>query len=362
MAVPRPSLKILIDDGMATSRFLTGIGHHSLNLAIALNRYLPCRLTNYGPIRFVPRIFRRLIYIFAVNLFTPLRRVDVVHFQNYYLPRFRGSKRVVATIQDLTAFTFPQTLPPLYCRFARKATAQAVARSDLIIVPLHAVRDDVHRFFPESRTKKIEICPDGLRDVYASPEAPCAPLPAGLRSGAYFLTVGTIERRKNLAMLVRSFLAWKTKRGIDDTFRLVLVGQDGFGSEEIQELIAGDGPILRLRGLADTELLTLYRNCRAVIFPSLYEGFGLPLVEAMSQGAPIIASAIPTTLELNRAHGHLYRLFDRHRGEELEECMEAAHRGDPSPQGPLPYGDLSVYSYDNIARSHVRMYQSLAGS
>jgi glycosyltransferase involved in cell wall biosynthesis len=360
MPVPEPGLRVLIDDGMSTSRFLTGIGHHCVGLADALSRIVDCRLTDYGPIRFVPRLFRRFIYILAVNLATPFRGEGIVHFQNYYVPRFRGSKIVVVTIQDLTAFRFPDTLPSIYLRYARKAIAQAVVRSDLVIVPLAAVRADLHDVLPESRNKRTEVCPDGLRESFRAPSAAAGVrLPAGLQPNGYFLSVGTIERRKNLALLVRAFLAWRGRGGVGMEFRLVLAGRPGFGSAEVLALLSGGGPVVHLAGLKDPELAALYGNCRAVIFPSLYEGFGLPLVEAMSMGAPVIASDIPTTRELHAAHGCRYRLFEKDRQEDLVRCMEDAYRAGAASRPRVDYGDLSGYFYENVARRHVEVYRSL---
>lgn len=117
----------------------------------------------------------------------------------------------------------------------------------------------------------------------------------------FFLSVGRLEKKKNTAMLIRAFELFKQHRGIGDPFELVLVGEPGFGYAEIKELInqSSQKELIREVGyVSDEEVAALMNTATAFCFPSWYEGFGIPLVEAMSCGAPLMISDIPVHHEV----------------------------------------------------------------
>ena len=113
----------------------------------------------------------------------------------------------------------------------------------------------------------------------------------------YLLFVGTLEERKNLLPLLRAFEKIRKQRDL----QLVLVGRPAYGYRRIADHIAERDladEIVRPGYIAQSELIALYDAATVFIYPSLYEGFGIPLVEAMARGVPIVASRIPSTEEV----------------------------------------------------------------
>jgi len=117
----------------------------------------------------------------------------------------------------------------------------------------------------------------------------------------FFLYVGRLEQKKNSAILIRAFDEFKQRRGVGDPFELVLAGPHGYGFEEIKALYDASpfkNQIRNLGYIPTDEVAALMRAARAFLFPSWYEGFGIPLLEAMACGTPVIASDIPAHREV----------------------------------------------------------------
>jgi glycosyltransferase involved in cell wall biosynthesis len=124
----------------------------------------------------------------------------------------------------------------------------------------------------------------------------------GVEPSGYLLCVGVIERKKNVRRLVDAYLAVQHQLRIP----LVLVGWLGYGSGEVERVLARGGDMLRHLGyVPQLDKIVLLRNARALVFPSLYEGFGLPPIEAMQVGCPVLASNIPSVAEACDDAAHL---------------------------------------------------------
>ena len=303
-------MRVLIDDGFSMTR-PTGIGRYSAYLLHALERHgdgveatriaIP-RLTAVRP-----RPLRRAAYLayLATGHAADARRrgVELVHFTNFQAAyRHPPGLRYAVTIHDLVPFRYPETKSPLYVRYLRRAIARAVRTVDVIFADSHAVRDEI--------LGDLRVDPDRVRVCYMGPEieepaphtvAPgvAALLGAGAAEAPYLLFVGSLERRKNVTALVRALPLLRERW---PELQLVLAGRPGIGYAEIDAAIgaarAAGGSVHVLAGCADRDLAVLYAACAAFVFPSFYEGFGVPLLEAMRCGAPIVASDIPTSVEL----------------------------------------------------------------
>jgi glycosyltransferase involved in cell wall biosynthesis len=167
----------------------------------------------------------------------------------------------------------------------------AAAAADLILCDSEFVRNRVVRRLgvPEERTLTVHLAPGHAFRPAPADEAHARLGRLGLE-GAFILHVGSIEPRKNHVRLIEAFEEVR-RRGIDA--RLVLVGSGGWRNEAILERIDGSresASIVRLRDLDDRDLADLYAACAAFVLPSLEEGFGLPLAEAMACGAPCVAA------------------------------------------------------------------------
>jgi glycosyltransferase involved in cell wall biosynthesis len=194
---------------------------------------------------------------------------DLFHGLNQRLPSWRA-RRTVTTFHDLFVMTGEYSSPNFRRRFTELAT-DAAERSDLIIAVSRFTADQVHERLGVS-WDRLCVVHHGVR-VRTLPQVEREPI---------VLSVGAVQKRKNTARLIEAF------RAMPAAWKLVLAGSAGYGAEEI---IANAGPRVELTGyVTDEQLSVLYARASIFAFPSLDEGFGIPVLEAMAAGVPVIAS------------------------------------------------------------------------
>ncbi|MBI2016450.1 MAG: glycosyltransferase family 4 protein [Candidatus Rokubacteria bacterium] len=225
--------------------------------------------------------------------------VDLFHSPNYVLlPQWRG--RRVITIHDLTLLLFPQFHPAERREVLGQNVAAAARRADRIIADSHCTKRDVVRLLgmPPEKVTVIHLAP---APAYAPREAAdVAPVLERfhIQFRGYLLHVGTIEPRKNLVRLLRAYARLR-REGFD--LPLVLAGPQGWDNGEAQrsaEALCLGQVVVWTGYLPEEDLVALTAGAGAVAFPSLYEGFGLPVVEAMAAGTPVVTSATSSLPEV----------------------------------------------------------------
>ena len=209
--------------------------------------------------------------------------VDVVHGTNFVVPPTRRAAQVV-TVHDLTPLRFPEMCQPetlVFPEFIRRA----VRRGAWVHTHSRFVADEVVDAFGAD--------PDRVRVVWSG--IPPMAAPAGARRsvpfGRYILAVGTVEPRKDYPGLVRAFDALATAR---PDVGLVIVGADGWGAEQFRaevERSAHRERIVQLGYVDDAELSAVLLDAAVLAYPSRYEGFGYPPLQAMAAGVPVVATA-----------------------------------------------------------------------
>jgi glycosyltransferase involved in cell wall biosynthesis len=223
--------------------------------------------------------------------------VDVYHGAHFATPVL-SRVPTVATVHDLTFYRLPRRYG-LRHRHYYRLLAKTATRADRIIVPSVAVRDDVRRYLgvPGERIRVIAEAP--RKGLSAAPavevEATCKRL--GI-AGPYFVILGTAEPGKRAVDAIRA-LSLLTTNGIQAT--LVLAGNRGPLSAALEAEAKNLGVQAHVRFVgyvADDELAPLLTGATALLFPSLYEGFGLPPLEAMACGTPVVASSAPAMTEV----------------------------------------------------------------
>lgn len=216
---------------------------------------------------------------------------SVFHGPNYYLPPFPGA--AVSTIHDLSIFLHPEFHPPERVAFMRKEIPDALRRASFLITDSEFVRREVIQFFgwPEDRVIAIPL---GVAEEFRPREEfEAQPLlrRLGLRFGGYSLCVATIEPRKNILVLLAAYRLLPDQ--IRRRYPLVLIGDRGWHNEEILGDIdrgTREGWLLYLGYMEEGELPLIFSAARVFVFPSFYEGFGLPVLEAMASGLPVVCS------------------------------------------------------------------------
>lgn len=296
---------------------LTGIGRYTYELATRLQRSSEINdLQLFAGRRFLPSLptaadqsdavhgLKRLVQKNAVaveayrRLMPYLRKRalkghedHLYHSPNYYLPPFAGPS--VATFHDLSPFTWAHCHAPQIARFLQKELTLTLQRADALITDSHYTRQELADYFgwPIERIHAVPLASspefhprsaDSLREALAR---------YGLQAGGYSLFVGTIEPRKNLETLLDAY--GKLPVALRQRWPLILTGYHGWRSEAIHQRIAQaqqQGWARYLGFAASEDLPLLYAGARLFTFPSHYEGFGLPVLEAMSSGVPVVCS------------------------------------------------------------------------
>lgn len=208
-------------------------------------------------------------------------------------------RRTVTTVHDVGALFAGDLYAPEAARRLRRVTADQARRADLLLTPSSFTRDEVIATYG---TEPSRVVSTPLAPAVTSYPSPGSGEGMGeVRAMPFFLSVGRVERKKGTADLVHAFTAFKAARPADDPFELLLVGPPGYGHEDADAAIASSparGQVRRL-GYADSaEVARLLASATAFAFPSRYEGFGMPLLEAMRSGTPVIASDIPPHREV----------------------------------------------------------------
>lgn len=230
-----------------------------------------------------------------------LDRATLVHAPSAVVPPASG-RPLVVTIHDAAPERCPDAFTAADRRFHRLGVAAAARRADLVITVSQAAADDLAVSSPIP-SERIRVVPNGI-----DPPPPADDIDAdrrilaglGLASAPFVLWVGSLEPRKGVGTLVAA-MATLRGRGRHPDVVTVLAGYEGWlGGGLIADsdrAVLGDS-LRQLGPVRETELWTLYRHAEVFAFPSRYEGFGLPVVEAMSQGRPVVASDIPALREV----------------------------------------------------------------
>lgn len=212
---------------------------------------------------------------------------DAVHAPTPLAAPARRGRGLVVTVHDTVPWTHPETLTPRGVAWHRRAIARAAREADALVVPTGAVAADLARQL--GSRPRIEVVGEGVAPgLLAQPQDP------GLPAGPYVVAVGTVEPRKGFEDLIRAM----AEPDAPD-LPLVIVGRPGWGGVDLPRLAEVTGTRLRmLPGLTDSQLAAVLRGASVLAAPSLAEGFGLPLLEAMTLGVPVVHSDAPALVEV----------------------------------------------------------------
>ncbi len=320
-------MRIAIDASSAAVPRKTGIARYIHRLIEHLgridreNEYLVCyRLSRLRSFRHFYRPGRKnmRVRIFQEPFFFG-RGVDLFHGPDARLPGFSGP-RMVATVHDVSSLVSDAFAGDKFRRAVIDRYRDIAGRADRIVCVSESTRKDFLRFFPEAEPRTAVI-PEGVDSRFS-------PSPAGEVSRVrqkygigpnYVLYVGDLSRRKNVVRLIGAFLrSWRDAGG---SFQFVLAGRLCEGDEEVVQCVQarrGDDRIRFLGYVADEDLPALYSGAKVFFFATLYEGFGLPILEALACGTPVLTSNVSSSAEI--AAEATWKV-NPHREEEMAEAL-----------------------------------------
>ena len=253
-------------------------------------------LVSFPVPEWIPRRVMLRLKPWLEPLVLALQRNAVLFAPNYVLPpKFRFARgAVVVVIHDLAYRRFSWTLQEETRAVLDAQWRRNLARAREVVTVSQAVRDELLAAEP--------LDPDRVTAIHHGPghlSMRAAGDPPGGLPRRYILHVGTIEPRKNIELLMAVWQQWVAEN--PSAPALVLCGRSGWKNDDLHGMLAGaeaDGWLRRPGYVDDAALAALYRHALAVVCPSLHEGFGLPLVESMAAGTPVVASDIPVFREV----------------------------------------------------------------
>jgi glycosyltransferase involved in cell wall biosynthesis len=307
-------LKIGIDAFPLAGR-IAGIGRYVLEICRALDEIMPeVDFHLYSPVSLShdlpPRWQTKQVGRRFPSSYLWLKRdvvraceqdgIDIFWATRTILPARSSSFRTVSTVHDLNYRVIPVSMP-LVTRWTHRIWfARDLRRTDAVVANSYGTIDRLCDML------KVEACAV-VRPGVGKPFGPQDQEIVAMRLSSlgvhqpYFLAVGTIEPRKNLPALVEAFVSLK-REGVLPDHGLLIVGNSGWRNQRLQRLLedAQAHDVCWLGFVSDDDLAALYAGSRAFVFPSLYEGFGIPAAEARACGAQVVASDLP---ELREAGG-----------------------------------------------------------
>jgi glycosyltransferase involved in cell wall biosynthesis len=303
-------------------------------------------------------VARKLVRGF-VNAVSP-RNFDL-YFEPNFMPINIKSRCTVVTIFDFSFILYPQWHPKERINDFEEYFWKNLKRSDrIIVISDYIKKEGVNLGLPEEKLRTIHLGIDHevfktyppqdlqlLRKHYKLPEH-------------FILFVGSIEPRKNLENLVRSYI--NLDEGIRKDIKLVLAGFKGWENKEIMALLKEvKSDVLYLGYLPDKELGELYNLATLFVYPSMYEGFGLPPLEAMACCCPVVASNVASLPEVC---GDAALYVDPHDVNSIAEGIHKVLTDDDLRQSLIEKGleRAKLFSWEKSAKEHIKVFEEVLGS
>jgi len=275
---------------------------------------------------------------------------QIWHSTHYTLPE-QWEGRQVVTVVDMIRELFPRLFNTVWDEQMRERKRKSILAANAVICISETTREDVQRFYRLDRDC-IHVIPLAYSKIFRQNHSE-----SELRRPTqqpFLLYVGARAQHKNFDLLTQAYSVWSHRSDV----KLVVVGDPWLSHEErhVVELGIQDS-VLLLSGVGDAELCRLYNRANAFIHPSLYEGFGIPLLEASACGCPVVASRIPSTVEIM---GECPIYFESTQVDSLLTALDTAlSEGVHSERVKVGLEQVKGYSWDETARQTLAVYRAL---
>lgn len=295
---------------------------------------------------------------------TILGPIDLYHSPDFVLPPVSGGIPTILTVHDLSFLRYPATFPDKLVAYLNRVVPWSIRRATHVLADSMSTGDDLQAFWGVAEDK-ITVLYSGVNERFkpVTDEAEKAAVRArlGLGDEPLILAVGTVQPRKNYPFLIRAF------RPVADRYphTLAIAGGQGWLSEALPAEIERQGLAGRVRLIGfveDADLPALYSTADLLAFPTLYEGFGLPLLEAMACGTPVISSDASSLPEVARSDGSEAAILISPHDEAAWSREMIRLLSDPELRSRLiaaGFAQASRFSWQATARQLAALYRTL---
>lgn len=296
--------------------------------------------------RYLAALWHRARVPLSIEVF--LGAVDVFYSPDFLLPPTFAARKLV-TVHDLSYVRVPECFPVPLLNYLNRAVPPSLVRADLILADAMSTQNDLVDVYRVPR-EKIRVLYSGVESRFCPDvsEESRARVRALTRNRPYILSVGTLQPRKNYTRLIHAFSNLQSP-----SLQLVIAGGRGWLYEEIFETVSRlhlQDRVLFLDFVADEDLPALYAEALLFVYPSLYEGFGLPVAEAMACGTPVVCS---NTSSLPEVAGDAALYFDPRNVDDIARTLHRALT-DTALRDTLRARGLArvkQFTWDNAARA-----------
>jgi glycosyltransferase involved in cell wall biosynthesis len=329
--------------GAQQSQLPSSLGKHFV--------WKPSRLTP----KWLARIWHRAHLLLPVEVF--VGRIDLFHATDFVLPPTLSRTRSLLTVHDLSFVRVPLAASPGLKAYLNQVVPLSVRRADHVLADSIATKDDLVALYGVSPAK-VTVLLSGVGAQFHFDDSQLNPKSRYIPSFPYILSVGTVQPRKNYGRLIQALVALRS-RNYD--VHLVIAGGSGWLTDSIYETIESTHMqnFVHFIGFADdTDLPALYSGATCFAFPSLYEGFGLPVLEAMACGTPVVTSNVSSLPEVAGDAALMVNPYDV---EAIADALrrlidDSALRTELIEKGRIR---ASHFSWDNSAQHLLQIYRDL---
>lgn len=278
---------------------------------------------------------------------------------SYIIPSLlpKNKIKIVFTVHDLVAFLFKGTHQRRAVIIEKLFLKKALKKAAKVLTVSQNTKKDLQEFF-KIEDERIAVIPCAAEETYSPTQVPDTFKKETNLPDNFFIAVGTIEPRKNYETLIQAFAMVHEKY---PTHHLVIVGEKGWGKTNLEESITSNylQKYVHILGYLTTKTINkLYNLAEALVFPSYYEGFGMPPLEAMSSGCPVICS---NTSSLPEVVGDAAITCDPEVPAEFAEAMEKIIQDKPARADLINKGRIQIqkFSWDKSAKDLLEIFKTL---
>ncbi len=290
-------------------------------------------------------------------------KIDVLFIPAHTVPIFHH-ERTVVTVHGLEYEYFPKSYPPRILREMKHMVNKSCKWADKIITVSNTTKHDLEKFYkiPKDKINVVYLGIENQEEEVSEKSSENILKKFKLERSAYLLYIGRLEKRKNLVRAIRAFNEIKCKDKISSEMKFVIAGKPGYGTEEIHKVIRDsklENEVLLPGYISEMEKQVLYNNARALIFISLYEGFGLPLLEAMEAKLPIITSKNSALGEIINDAGIT---IDPEQQDDISKGLEKVINDEQAREEIVKKGTerLKDFSWEKCAKNTMEILENVA--